>query len=72
MARQKKDIRTCSICQAEFDLVGEGGTRGYFGILPVAFCPTCYACMCDMVMQTIDDTDMQKLIYGKKRMRKGI
>ena len=33
------------------DLESEGGTQGVFGILPVAFCPTCYAGCVDMVQQ---------------------
>jgi hypothetical protein len=39
----------CSVCQCEFDIENDGGVEGYFGIIPVAFCPTCYACMVDMV-----------------------
>ena len=39
----------CSVCKSEFDIEQEGGIEGYFGILPVAFCPTCYACMIDMI-----------------------
>ena len=44
----------CSVCRGEFDLETEGGIEGDFGILPVAFCPTCYACMVDMVSQVIE------------------
>ncbi len=48
----KKDrIKICSTCQCEFDLDGEGGTEGEFGILPVAFCPTCLSSIFDMVEQ---------------------
>ena len=43
--------KICSVCSCEFDLDAEGGIEGDFGILPVAFCPTCYACMFDMVGQ---------------------
>lgn len=52
-------IETCSVCNGEFDLDSEGGTMGNFGILPVAFCPTCLACCIDMVnqMQEIDIDD---------------
>jgi len=39
---------TCSTCECEFDL-DEGGTMGEFGILPVAFCPTCLSSVFDMV-----------------------
>jgi len=38
----------CNVCQAEFS-EEEGGVEGYFGILPVSFCPTCYSCMYDMI-----------------------
>jgi hypothetical protein len=32
----------------------EGGVVGYFGILPVAFCPTCYSSMVDMISQDLE------------------
>ena len=41
----------CSVCDCQFDLESEGGIQGVFGILPVAFCPTCYAGCVDMVQQ---------------------
>ena len=41
----------CSVCESEFDLESEGGAQGLFGILSVAFCPTCYAGCVDMVLQ---------------------
>ena len=40
----------CTVCQCEFTS-DEGGIRGYFGILPVTFCVTCYTCMVDMIDQ---------------------
>ena len=40
---------TCSTCQCKFDLDEEGGTMGEFGIIPVAFCPTCLSSVFDMV-----------------------
>ena len=43
------DNEVCSTCQCEFDLDAEGGTKGEFGILPVAFCPTCLSSIFDMV-----------------------
>jgi hypothetical protein len=49
MGKKKDKIEVCSICQCEFDMDAEGGTRGEFGILPVAFCPTCLSCVFDMV-----------------------
>ena len=50
MKKKKEDkIEVCSVCQCEFDLNAEGGTKGKFGILPVAFCPTCLSSIFDMV-----------------------
>ena len=40
---------TCSTCQCKFDLDEERGTLGEFGIIPVAFCPTCLSSVFDMV-----------------------
>ena len=37
----KKKVKVCSVCQCEFSLDDEGGVEGEFGIIPVAFCPTC-------------------------------
>jgi len=31
----------CIVCNVDFSLNEEGGVEGNFGILPVAFCPTC-------------------------------
>ena len=47
--QRKKEA--CSTCLCEFDLDAEGGTKGEFGILPVAFCPTCLSSVFDMVEQ---------------------
>jgi hypothetical protein len=44
----------CSVCSVDFSLEDEGGIEGFFGILPVAFCPSCLASMCDMVDQLND------------------
>lgn len=43
----------CNVCSCDFT-EDEGGTIGYFGMLPVAFCPTCYSSMYDMVQQDIE------------------
>jgi len=43
----------CNVCACEFT-DDEGGVVGYFGILPVAFCPTCYSSMVDMVQQDME------------------
>jgi hypothetical protein len=47
------DEHKCSVCSCDFT-DDEGGVIGYFGILPVAFCPTCHSCMVDMVTQDLD------------------
>lgn len=41
----------CSTCQVDFSLEDEGGVSGNFGIIPIAFCPTCLASCIDMVYQ---------------------
>jgi hypothetical protein len=46
----------CSICECLFT-DDEGGIVGYFGILPVSFCPTCYSCMYHMVQQDMNLKD---------------
>lgn len=46
----------CNVCSCEFS-DDEGGIQGYFGILPVAFCPTCYSSMYDMVQQDMEYMD---------------
>ena len=43
----------CNVCACDFT-DDEGGIQGHFGILPVAFCPTCYSCMVDMVQQDLE------------------
>jgi hypothetical protein len=59
----------CNVCQCDFD-DDEGGVQGYLGILPVAFCPTCFAGLCDMVEQLnardwegLTDQEMLDAIY---------
>lgn len=42
----------CNVCECNYT-DDEGGIQGYFGMLPVAFCPTCYSCMTDMVSQDL-------------------
>ena len=36
------ELLVCSVCQSPFDIEGEGGISGVFGICPVAFCVWCY------------------------------
>ena len=49
---------TCSVCSCEFT-DDEGGVDGHFGILPVAFCPTCFSCMIDMAEQYLDISETE-------------
>jgi hypothetical protein len=54
----------CSVCQCDFT-DDEGGIQGYIGIIPVAFCPTCYSGICDMVEQ-LDDREWEGLTTEDK------
>ena len=47
-------LHKCSICDCDFDVEGEGGILGYFGVCPVAFCPWCTTSIFDMVQQHCD------------------
>ena len=53
------DDHKCSVCSCEFT-EDEGGLLGYFGMLPVAFCPFCFSSMCDMVDQLSIDEDLEE------------
>ena len=61
----------CNVCQCDFT-DDEGGVQGYLGILPVAFCPTCFAGLCDMVGQ-LDDREWEGLtdedFYGQSELQ---
>jgi hypothetical protein len=48
----------CSVCSCTFT-EDEGGVDGHFGMLPVAFCPTCFSCMIDMAEQYLDIGEME-------------
>ena len=45
----------CNICHCKFSMEDEGGINGYFGIIPVTFCPTCLSSMMDMAKQLNDE-----------------
>jgi len=49
----EEQVSRCSVCSCEHT-EDEGGVDGYFGMLPVSFCPTCFSCMCDMAAQYLD------------------
>lgn len=56
----EEEHHTCSVCSCDYT-EDEGGTVGYIGILPVAFCPTCFAGIIDMAQQYLgDDFDNQQ------------
>jgi len=50
-------MNECSTCSCEFSLEEEGGIAGYFGILPIAFCPTCLSSLQDMCDQLRNDEE---------------
>ncbi len=53
MAGQEITPHRCNVCSCDYT-DDEGGIQGYFGMLPVSFCPTCFSCMCDMASQYLD------------------
>ena len=55
----------CNVCSCDYT-DDEGGIQGYLGILPVSFCPTCYAGIVDMVEQ-LDEREWEGLTEGEKR-----
>jgi hypothetical protein len=46
----------CNVCCCDYT-DDEGGIQGYFGVLPVSFCPTCFSSMCDMADQFINEPE---------------
>jgi hypothetical protein len=50
---------TCNVCQCTYS-EDEGGMEGYFGMLPVTFCPTCFSSMCDMAAQFLTAEDLKE------------
>ena len=56
----------CSICKCEFDIKNEGGVEGEFGILPVAFCPTCLACIYSLVDELEEELEEDQVPWLTK------
>ena len=56
--KEQKEI--CSICEGDFDLVGEGGITGDLGMLPVAFCPFCLTGVTDLAEQLREGEEMDR------------
>ena len=54
--KEQKEI--CSICECDFDLLGEGGITGDLGMLPVAFCPFCLSGVTDLAEQLMEGEEM--------------
>ena len=54
----------CSTCGAPID-EDQVDIRGYFGILPMAFCAWCYSSLTDMVIQMNGFNDIE---YLKERI----
>jgi hypothetical protein len=50
---------TCNVCSCTYS-EDEGGMEGYFGMLPVTFCPTCFSSMCDMASQFLTAEDLKE------------
>ena len=51
-----EENHVCSVCSCDYTEDG-GGTVGYIGILPVAFCPTCLAGIIDMAQQYLENPE---------------
>ena len=56
----------CTVCSCDYT-DDEGGIEGFIGILPAAFCPTCFAGICDMVEQLTDERDWEGLTMEELR-----
>jgi hypothetical protein len=56
----KPGYHTCNVCTSEYS-EDEGGVEGYFGILPVQFCPTCFASMIDMAQQYLIEQNIDSI-----------
>ena len=55
----------CTVCQCDFT-DAHGGVHGFFGGIPVSFCPTCTSCFYDMAEQ-LDDREWVGLTYEEQR-----
>lgn len=50
----------CTVCTADFEFDKVGGIDGYFGAIPVAFCPDCYASIEEMVALVREEADDER------------
>lgn len=63
----------CTICSVTFSLSLEGGVKGLFGMLPVAFCPTCLtSClnMADQLLHFDEDALFEEMDKMSKKEQK--
>jgi hypothetical protein len=51
-----EENHVCSVCSCDYT-EDEGGVEGNIGILPVAFCPTCFSGLCDMFQQYTENPE---------------
>lgn len=51
------DVKQCTVCSVVFNEDEEPGISGYFGIIPVAFCTTCTACLYDLANTLLGGED---------------
>jgi hypothetical protein len=62
----------CTACECNYT-DDEGGVQGYFGVLYMSFCPTCFSSICDMVEQLcpkewigLDDMTRKEIMLAEK------
>ena len=62
----------CNVCQCDFT-DAQGGIHGFFGGIPVSFCPTCTSCFYDMAEQLdnrewvgLTEDEQLKILWGTK------
>lgn len=58
-------MNTCTVCSSEFT-DDEGGVVGNFGMMPVAFCPTCFSCMLDMADQFNTGEEIEQAVLEER------
>ena len=65
------DAKECTICEGELDEEVEIVTRGYIGIIPVAFCCTCRTGIFDMADQR-EEIMGEWEVMDKERVEKAL
>lgn len=59
--------KPCTICSIEYD-DNEWGTLGYVGIIPVSFCVICTSAMYSMVIGSLDNEDLLRIIEERNEI----